>query len=461
MTDADRNMPVPGLIFVIEDEPGDARRLTDWIGDGHDVRPFAEGQPAIDKMRDGNPELVFLDYELPHEDGVTVMKRIIELSPATTVVFVSGHATYVDREKMWAHGAHFVLDKSGREHEVKAIVQDVMVRSAERVRLVRQYWIDGDSECIRALRSAIGLAARLGSDVFISGETGVGKEHVARLVALRSRKWDHFVVVNCATLEEGVIDSELFGSRKGSFTGVENRIGLFRTAEGGCIFLDEVGAIPMNLQTKFNRALRERKIRPVGSDKDVPLKDVRVISATSQDLQARVAQGSFLPDLFDRLIRDHQICVPPLRARGGDISPLAAHFFEQRCVETYKLGLKMEDGWQEVISSYDWPRNVSQLRTVVRFAVDRTDGDTLSLRVLSDCIRSTQTRGPMSVTTPVEDLADAEGSLSGHSKPQVLRALVRHSNKSLVAKELGVSRRGLQKWVKREGLSADDEDSDE
>jgi len=360
-------------ILVVDDEDGIRRTLRQLLEyEGHEVRVASGGGEAIGIFEEFRPDLTFLDVKMARMDGLEVLARLREHDPDALVVMISGHGTIETAVEATRRGAYDFLEKPLDTDRIlltvrNALQQRGLARENARLRdeVESRYEIVGASYAIRALLDRIEKVAPTDARVLITGENGTGKELVARaLHRLSGRADGPFVEVNCAAIPAELIESELFGHVKGSFTGAyADRSGKFEQADGGTLFLDEIGDMSPAAQAKVLRALQEGVITRVGGERPIGV-DVRIIAATNKDLKSEIERGRFREDLFFRL-NVVPIHVPPLRERREDIPMLVRHFVDA-AVERQRLPARSFS--QEAIERLirmDWPGNVRELRNTV------------------------------------------------------------------------------------------------
>ncbi len=359
------------LILVIDDEEGIRESLKGILEDeGYEVITAEDAEEGLEHL--DSADLVLLDIWLPKMDGIEALRIMRDRRPEVPVIMISGHGTIELAVKASKLGAYDFLEKPLSLERVLITVK----RAIEMANLegalkslkedaTKRYKLIGESPAIRELRSKIDLVASSNSIVLITGESGSGKELVARLIHERSpRRSGPFVEVNCAAIPKELIESELFGHEKGAFTGaVERKKGKFELADGGTLFLDEVGDMSMDAQAKVLRAIETREFQRVGGSKNIKV-DVRIIAATNKDLQEEVRKGNFREDLFYRL-NVIPLRVPPLRERKEDIPLLVRHFLELIAAEYGKTPKAISEDALKSLSTYDWPGNVRELRNLV------------------------------------------------------------------------------------------------
>lgn len=388
-------------VLVVDDEPQMARMLKRILGklEGVSVETSLSAEEAFEKIKTLQPEVVVTDVKMPGLNGLEFLNLIREFDPTISVVLISGYGTIEMAVEAVKKGAYDFLqkpfDKERLRHVVKrALERTFLLRENEKLQrsLPQGRWeklgIIGESPAIKKVLNLIERVAKSDVTVLIRGESGTGKELVARAIHMLSdRRNKELVTVNCPALPENILESELFGYVKGAFTGaVTDKKGLFVVAKGSTIFLDEIGDISPSIQTKLLRVLQEKEVRPLGSTNTIPI-DVRVIASTNQDLESKIAEGTFREDLFYRL-NVVTINVPPLRERGEDIILLAVHFLKKYAREYGRDGLNFTPEAIEYLLHYPWKGNVRELQNVVRRAVLLAPGDQITPQDLKEHMES-------------------------------------------------------------------------
>jgi two-component system nitrogen regulation response regulator NtrX len=365
----------PPRILIVDDEPGIRQSLSGVLADeGFEALAVESGEECLDALAAAIHEIVLLDIWLPGIDGLETLSRIQLIPPSDRplVVMISGHGTIETAVKATKLGAYDFLEKPLSIDRVLLVVKHAL--DHRRLRLENAQLresanehsdIVGESIPIKALRQQLALMACTNGRVLIYGESGTGKELVAHaLHALSPRAANPFVEVNCAAIPEDLIESELFGHMKGSFTAAhERKVGKFQKADGGTLFLDEVGDMSLKTQAKVLRSLEEQRFEPVGAHESIRV-DVRVVAATNKNLEEEIEKGNFREDLFYRLnVIPFQ--VPPLRERKEDIPALAAHFLEEftRCYG--RKPKELTPAALQMLQEYHWPGNVRELRNLI------------------------------------------------------------------------------------------------
>jgi two-component system, NtrC family, nitrogen regulation response regulator NtrX len=360
-------------ILVVDDEEGIRRILRQVLEyEGHEVRTAGGGGEALAVYQEMAPHLVFLDVKMARMDGLEVLERLRASDEEAIVVMISGHGNIETAVEATRRGAYDFLEKPLDTDRLlltirNALQQRGLIEENARLRgeIESRYEIVGSSYAIRSLLDRIEKVAPTDARVLITGENGTGKELVARAIhRLSARAEDEFVEVNCAAIPSELIESELFGHMKGSFTGAHaDRAGKFEQADGGTLFLDEIGDMSLNAQSKVLRALQEGIITRVGGERPIRV-DVRVIAATNKNLHDEIAAGRFREDLFFRL-NVVPIHVPPLRERREDI-PMLTQYFAQEAAEEQRLPMRrILPEAMDALVNMDWPGNVRELRNTV------------------------------------------------------------------------------------------------
>ncbi|HEX7155240.1 MAG TPA: sigma-54 dependent transcriptional regulator [Thermoanaerobaculia bacterium] len=442
-------------ILIIDDEAAIRSTLGGILEDeGHRITPADSGEEGIAQFARDEFDLVILDLWLPGIDGMTVLERLRNAG-APPVIVISGHGNVDTAVKATRLGAYDFLEKPLSLERVLLTVNHALSdrRLREQVRdLKRQITLEelliGDSEPMRKLEQQIRSAAPTTSRVLITGENGSGKEIVARTLHRLSHRADQaFIDVNCAAIPEELIESELFGHRKGAFTGaIDDRKGKFELADGGTLFLDEIGDMSVKTQAKVLRVLQEQTFQRVGGQQTIKV-DVRVLAATNKDLEAEIAAGNFRSDLFYRL-NVLPIEVPPLRARGNDIVLLAEHFLRRFAAETGQPRKKLSAGAAAKLRGYHWPGNVRELRNVIERLAILIPGETIE----GDDVQLGAPRAEVSSTTIPSNLSLKEAR-DEFEKQYILARLREYAgNVSRTADALGVERSNLYRKLHAYGI---------
>jgi two-component system nitrogen regulation response regulator NtrX len=388
-------MPKP-RILVIDDESAirDSLRMT-LEYEGYDCLLAATGQEGVALAERESPDLVLLDVKMPGMDGLEVLDRLHAMNEALPVIVVSGHGTISTAVEATKKGAFDFIEKPFASERVLVCLRNALDhgrlrdenRSFKKAAEVRHQMI-GESGALRQVTAAISRAAPTNATVLIQGESGVGKELVARAIhrnSLRSR--ERFVQVNCAAIPEELIESELFGHEKGSFTGAtEKQVGKFEQADRGTIFLDEIGDMSPKTQAKVLRVLQEGEVERLGSARTIKV-DVRVIAATNKNLEEEIEQGRFREDLYFRLAVI-PIYVPPLRERAEDIPLLVRRFIDTYSRENNVRPKRITQAALDAMQRYRWKGNIRELLNTVERMIIMTGGDTIDVADLPGAVRS-------------------------------------------------------------------------
>ncbi|HXC47208.1 MAG TPA: sigma-54 dependent transcriptional regulator [Candidatus Sulfotelmatobacter sp.] len=444
-------------ILIVDDEAGIRESLSSILRDErYSVEAVESAEIALERLSSGAVEVVLLDVWLPGMDGMEALSRIQSLPQPPSVIIISGHGTIETAVRATKLGAFDFIEKPLSLERIIVLVRNAIEqrRLQEENQLLHtelghRYRIVGDSVPMKALRQQIAVTAPTNGRVLIFGESGTGKELVARsLHAASLRNKAFFVEVNCAAIPEELIESELFGHVKGSFTGAsEDKIGKFAKADGGTLFLDEVGDMSLRTQSKVLRVLEEQRFERVGSNQTLHV-DVRVIAATNKNLEQEIARGAFRQDLFYRL-NVIPFFVPPLRDRKEDIPVLARYFLAEFSSEYGKKTRELTDGAMEILLRYPWPGNVRELRNLVERLVivcpqARIEPHHLPPELFRGVAESPQ--------QPYSTLHEAR---SAYEREFILRKLQEHRwNMTQTASALGLERSHLYRKMKSLGIAA-------
>ena len=448
--------PLDGLkLLFADDEPAIQQVMSlELPRMGHEVTICPDGLTAVAALECNTYDCVLVDLDMPGLNGIQVIERAKELSPETEAVVLTGKSSLQTAVAALRQGAFDYLTKPCRLVELESLLSRIMQKRelknqyrALKQQLVR---IEGDmnrigsDESMQRVRQLISRVAPTNSTVLVLGETGTGKELVARALHDQSLRVDKpFVPINCGALPETLIESELFGHRKGAFTGAdEQRVGLLEVAQGGSIFLDEIGELPKAMQAKLLRVLESGEIRRIGDNTSRHI-DVRVICATHRNLAEMVEEGDFREDLMYR-INTFEIQLPPLRLRLNDIPELACHLYQRFCPSTQPAGMPLTPEAIELLKSHSWPGNVRELANVIEHATILCDEPPITSEHLPRSFNSRQVRipnlGPLSLR-----------QLEMHA---IHQAMNRHDgNKAAASEELGVSLKTLYNKLNQASLS--------
>jgi DNA-binding NtrC family response regulator len=385
-------------ILLIDDEETGREALTLLLkAAGHAVKSAGAGSEAFQTLTRDTFDIVITDLFLPDASGIDILKKVKEDAPLTEVILITGHASAETAVKAMKEGAFDYITKPLNFDELKIIIGKAVEKRqllSENVYLRKQLRdkfefanIIGSSPAMQHVFALMKRIVKTDSTVLIAGESGTGKELVAKAIHFNGGRRDKpFIAVHCGAIPENLLESELFGYVKGAFTGaMRDKIGKFEAAHGGTIFLDEIGTMPMQLQTKLLRVLQEEEVERVGSTRPVKI-DVRIISATNLDLAEEVKKGTFREDLFYRL-NVIPLQLPPLRERVEDILPLAKHFLAKYCKEMQRRNMSLANDTLEALESYQWPGNVRELENVMERVAALTEDNTVTVQDLPHNIR--------------------------------------------------------------------------
>jgi two-component system nitrogen regulation response regulator NtrX len=451
---------VKPTILIVDDEPGVRSSLSGVFRDeGYGVEAVASGEACLERMTRGPVDLIVLDVWLPGMDGLATLARLRERQVDSQVVLISGHGNIESAVRAIKMGAFDFVEKPLSLEKTVLVARNALRQRrleaenrALRAQVDRTHTMVGESYSMRRLREQVAMAAPTNGRVLIYGENGTGKELVARtLHATSRRRTGVFVEVNCAAIPEDLIESELFGHVRGAFTGaVADKRGKFEIADGGTIFLDEIGDMSLKTQAKVLRVLQEQTMEPVGGTQRIRV-DVRIVAATNKDLQSEIRAGRFREDLYFRL-NVIPISVPPLRERAEDIPLLADHFMAEFAREYGRRLKTFEPAATAVLQEYPWPGNVRELRNVIERLMIMVPGDSIAAGDLSFLDRRAHPRAEAGVTS-AERLTLHEAR-DRFERDLILRTLAeQQGNMSRTAEVLGVERSNLYRKMRTFGIA--------
>ena len=452
-----------GRIIVVDDEASMRKVLAAVLAhDGHEVFATDDGAEALERYRSGAFDLVIEDLRMPKMHGLELLRRLKELDPAVLVIVMTAFGTWDSAVEAMRLGAYDYLKKPCDNDHLCAVVNKALerkraglaVRVAGQAPLVADALIGNDPR-MREVMNVIRRVAPTDSTVLIQGESGTGKELVASAIHAQSlRAGGPFVDINCGAFAETLLDSELFGHVKGSFTGaVADKMGLIEAADQGTLFLDEVAELSHPTQVKLLRVLESRQFRPVGGVTDKRV-DVRFIAATNRDLEGLVVKGTFREDLFYRL-NVIPVLLPPLRERREDIPQLAGYFLGKHAARSGRQISVIEERAAQWLKTYDWPGNVRELENLIERAVALTKTDRLTVEDLA--AGSASRRAPLSAGGAPPKLSETgmnlEEHLAGIEKEYIRQALAATGgNMTEAARLLGTTFRAIRYKVRKYGL---------
>ncbi len=449
-------------ILLIDNEEGLCRMMEAVLGDsGYAVQAFTRSFEAVEAFSPEKWDLVISDIKMPGMDGLEVLQRIKERAPTTPVIMITAFATVDMSIQALRRGAYDMLTKPFEPEELLYRVKNALKHTQLleenrelRESLAGRFCFDniiGTSSSLKALLAKVEKVAIRDTSVLITGESGTGKELIAQAIHYNSpRREKPFVAINCGALPESLLESELFGSKKGAFTGAtENRQGLLEAADGGTLFLDEVGNLPMNVQKTLLRFLQEQEFLRLGDTRPIKV-NVRILSATNSELQAEVREGSFREDLFYRL-NVVNLHLPALRERREDIPLLASDFIRKQNEKfgTAVCGLSPEA--LQAARDYFWPGNIRQLRNVIEACMAIESGDTISLQVLQQFIE-------VDSANPSLDAEDGYASALARFETEYLKGLLARTggNVEAAAREAGMNMATIYRKLKKYEIRKED-----
>ena len=457
-----------GSILIVDDEPKQLEILKKILThEGYDAETCSTGEEALAQIRSSPPQILLTDLKMPGMDGITLLEEAAREAPSCCTIVMTAHGTVDTAVEAMKKGAFDYLTKPLERDQLLLVLE----RALETVRLRKE------NRNLRAqLRSRFSLENVIGThgsmqDVFrmvqkvapsnatvlIYGESGTGKELIARALHFNSARAERpFIAVNCSAIPEPLIESELFGHEKGSFTGaVGRKPGLFEQAQGGTLFLDEVGELPLSMQSKLLRAIQEKEIRRVGGTSSVPL-EIRIVAATNRDLAQRMREGKFREDLYYRL-NVVPIVLPPLRDRTTDIPRLAEYFLERHSREAGRTQPRLSREALALLLRYRWPGNVRQLESVVERAILLAEGDEITPDLLPPEVRQNVSSVPSSRLD--FEIPDDGINMESLERELLEKAVKKGGTLTKAAKLLGISYRTLQYRLDKFGIARDSDDA--
>jgi two-component system nitrogen regulation response regulator NtrX len=448
-------------ILVVDDEESIRKSLVGALADeGYEVFDAEDGRKALELAETTRPHLILLDIWMPQMDGMEVLRRLNKDFPEAAVIMISGHGTIETAVKAAKLGAYDFVEKPlSLEKIIITIDHALKEKSLEsevslyRARFDVSTTMVGETPPINRLKEEIKMAAPSGSYVLISGENGTGKELVARALFAMSKRSDApFVEVNCAAIPEELIESELFGYEKGAFTGADaKKLGKFDLADGGTIFLDEIGDMSTKTQAKILRILQEGTFDRVGGTKTITV-DVRVIAATNQNLTKKIEEGTFREDLYFRL-NVLPLVVPPLRERTGDIPLLVEHFINEFSKGEIRRKKTIDRSAVEMLKDYHWPGNVRELKNLVERLTIMTRDSVIGPEDIPDYIRGRVEKGGDESLFVFDDLKQARDQFERIFIERKLRE--NDFNITATAKILNMERSHLHKKIRTYKIDQD------
>ena len=434
-------------ILIVDDESIVRESLSDWLdGVGYDVEAAESGEEALQIIKQKKIKIMVADLVMPGINGIELMKEAKKIIPTISTVIITAHATIQSAITAIREGAHDYIEKPFCPEKVELLIEklvehqdlieeNILLRKKIKDRFLFEGIIAKSPKMLKIIE-LIRTVAPTNATVLITGETGTGKEVVARAIHHQSKRRNKpFIATSCAALPESLLESELFGHEKGSFTGaVERKKGKFEAGDKGTLFLDEIGEINANTQIHLLRALEEKKITRIGSNEEVSV-DVRVVTATNRDLRSRVLEGQFREDLYYRL-KVVTINLPPLKDRKEDILPLSEHFLKKYASENNKDVINFSPGVIEFMLNYSWPGNVRELENLIEHGVILAKGNAIKMTEL-----------PQDIIHPI---LSEEKSIEAVTKKLILNVLEEaKGNITQAAKTLGIRRTTLYNKLKK------------
>lgn len=443
-------------ILLIEDDLTYSRIIKNFLSNnGFEVKSFHKIADAQATMKSGWPHLVITDFRLPDGNGLEVLETINSLTQSIPVILITSYSDIRIAVKAMKMGAFEYITKPINPDELLVTVKDAIDKKPEgktkaSTALKSQTdYIIGSSENAQKLEEHIALVAPTDLSVLILGETGTGKEYIAkRIHQLSNRKDAPFVAIDCGALSPELAGSELFGHIKGSFTGAtDNKTGHFESAKGGTVFLDEIGNLGYDIQVKLLRAIQERKIRKIGGNQEINV-DIRIIAATNDDLRSSHKEGNFREDLYHRL-NEFTLKVLPLRERKEDLMVFANHFLQQSNIKLNKNVKGFNHEVQDWLVRYPWPGNLRELKNIIRRAVLLCQEDEITTKLLPMDILEV----PVQEKEPVVESGNFKENQMLQEKEMIQKTLLEvRYNKSKAAKLLGMDRKTLYNKMEKYGL---------
>ncbi|OLD18097.1 MAG: Fis family transcriptional regulator [Acidobacteria bacterium] len=446
-------------ILIVDDESSIRQSLRGVLEDeGYKTSVAESGEACLEVLRKRRFDVVLLDVWLPGMDGLETLEKIRETENAPEVIMISGHGTIETAVRATKLGAYDFLEKPLSVDKTLILLKNAIDSKRLRLenrdlkkQLTPRSIIVGESIPMKALRQQIQLMAPTNGRVLVYGESGTGKELVAHAIHAQSlRKDEMFVEVNCAAIPEDLIETELFGHRKGSFPAATvEKEGKFQKAHGGTLFLDEIGDMSLKTQSKVLRTLEEQRVTPVGSDEPI-IVDARVIASTNKDLEEEISKGNFREDLFYRL-NVIPFSVPPLRERQEDVPLLARHFLKEFSAAYGRRPREISDDAIDTLMRYSWPGNVRELRNVIeRIVIMNPTTMRFDRKHLPPLVHRDGSRG-----APGSEFSTLHQARAAYERDYILKKLdENHGNVSRTAEVLGLERSHLYRKMKTLGIAA-------
>mgnify|MGYP001059463672 CR=1 FL=1 len=446
---------ISGKILIVDDEKDILRALEFILSrEGYSVSTATSGEEAIELLKKAEYDLVLTDLRMEGMDGLEVLQKTLQMRPSTLVIIMTAYATVESAVTAMKMGASDYIVKPFINEDVKMRIKRLLDHKKllqENIALKQQLSqripgrvLLGNSNQIQELLTLLEQVIPTKTNVLILGESGTGKGLIAELIHYNSpRKDKPFISINCSAIPETLLESELFGYKKGAFTGaVSDKKGLITMADGGTLFLDEIGDMPMSLQAKLLKVIETGEIIPLG-DTVKRLVDVRIIAATNSDLEKKVKEGTFREDLYYRL-SVIEVRIPPLRERREDIPVLVDYFIKAISEENRKDIKGIDDNAMAMLIGYDWPGNVRELKNVIERAVVLAKGEYITVAELPEKIKGTKIKG---ITGSLKD------ALNEYERSLIINAYELHKrDKEATAKALGIDLVTLYRKLKKYGI---------
>jgi len=452
-------------ILIVDDEASMRDVLSIMLHrEGYVVDAANDGSQAVKHLKDNSYDLVISDVQMPQLDGLSLLRHVKERSPETVVVMITAFSSTDEAVEAMKQGAYDYITKPFKNEEIRLVVKNALERkllrqeNTELKKALEQRYsfagLIGKSKPMQEVFTLIEKIAASKVNLLLTGESGTGKELVARAVHFQSnRKEMPFMPINCGAIPESLLESELFGHEKGSFTGAnQQKLGLFEVANGGTLFLDEIAELPAMMQVKLLRVLQEQEIRRVGGTANIDI-DIRLVAATNRDLEQEVAAGRFREDLFYRL-NVVPVHLPPLRTRREDIPLLVEHFVEKIADGRH---VNVDESAMRLLLDYDWPGNVRELENVIERSLVLGAGDTLNEESLPPQLRGESGRWQRGVEVIPDDGFDLDAYLGAIEKDILLNALDKSDGvRKKAAAILGITFRSMRYRLAKYGFDEDD-----
>ena len=452
-------------VLVVDDEPDMLSSWKRFLGRSYTVETAENGEVGLAQFEALQPDLVITDLRMPGMDGFTLLQEIKKRDANAVVIVLTGYGTIEDAVQAMDAGAYYFLQKNDKPDRwlnvvKRALNEKVLVSENEalKAQLESKFTFDniiGQSQAMQRVFELVRKIADTQANVLVTGESGTGKELIARSIHANSRRNNKpFVALNCGGLPEHLVESELFGHEKGAFTGANSsRAGLMEHADMGTFFLDEIGELPMHLQVKFLRVLEDRRIRRLGSNREIDL-DIRLVSATNQDLESRVPDGHFREDLFYR-INTFVVHLPPLRERLGDIPVLARHFLAHYGALREAGPTQISEPAMALLEQHTWPGNVRELQHAIERAVALASGDAVKVDDLPENLGKSPKLGVKTQHFEQPFKEAKENVIEEFERAYVENLLQAHNgNISKAAQHSGIDRRSLHRLLLKHDIDA-------